>query len=255
MNSLNQIADEEGVGVADAVTRSTQLDSTSSHVPHCEPQSVAEGICKGSPAAFIAAAAFTGGKAGMLFKSGHQGLGYYADASPAEAESKCRATSLAGKELPVDPHTTALSMSTDMCSTASCTDSVPGELSSKAPHAKGCMPKGNGKAIQSGQKEDRAMGDGLEGRCKAEADGQMKGDMGVKTGHYWGQALQYLDRSVQVWFHSGADAYHPCLQPSLMNPTKPRVVIILHGSNMSQPCVAQGAGSRKQLPWRLQCHV
>ena len=157
MKLQKQVADQAAGDAAEgAVAAKTQRDNTrdSKHV------SMADKLHSGSPAAFIAAAAFSGTKGGMLFKTGDQGLGYYADtvalvleapmesstkASPKVADSRCRAPSLAARE-------------------------------------------GDSKGSCKGEVEGQVKGEGVGG----------KADKGVNAGHYWGQALQSVDCSVQV---------------------------------------------------------
>ena len=235
MNLMTQVADQtagdsDGDAVTDSVPARPQMPNTVSHVPGCKHASMADGHYTGSPAAFIAAPAFTGAKAGMLFKAGDQGLGYYADtlvslsqrpeitpvvqplqrAAPSEAECRSGGTSLDARELKwhcnhADVHSRSEALSAMMSadSTAACTDNVSSVLSSAKVVMKEGLP--NGKSAQTGQREGKAMEGSLQGRDAAEADAQVKGewidgeaDRGTKGGHYWGQALQYLDRSVQV---------------------------------------------------------
>ena len=230
MNLLSQVADpaagDAGEPARDAMSTRTQMDHTHSHVPRCKHVSMADELHQGSPAAFIAAAAFSGAKGGMLFKTGNRGLGYYADicglapeapmegalgrvSSPA-VEFRCGATSLAAEQLkehcnhadvdsqPISPSATMFPIST-----ASCIDNVSAGFSSQAPLVKQVLP--NGKAMHTGQKEGEALEGKPEGRYEAGVSWQVKGDgvdgkadEGDKVGHYWGQALQYLDRSIQV---------------------------------------------------------
>ena len=221
MNLLSHVADQTAGDAADAAfAAKTQTDTACSHVPCGKHVSMADELCKGSHAAFIASAAFTGGKAGMLFKTGDQGLGYYANtihltpngplASPSVVESRCTATSLVAKELKghynhadVDPRPISASVTMSPTSTASCVDNASAPLSSQAPLVKEVLH--SGKAMHAGQKEAEALEGDSQGRYAAGVDGQVKGervcgkgDDGDKTGHYWGQALQYLDCSVQV---------------------------------------------------------
>ena len=227
MNILSQVADQAagdaGEAAKDAVAPKAHMGNTHGC---CKPVSTADELHKGSVAAFIAAAAFSGAKGGMLFKSGDQGLGYYADtgglvpavtvveplerASPIAAESRRTATSLAAKKLKehcmhahVDPRLASSSAMMPPTSTASFVDNVSTDLSSHAPRVKEVLH--GAMAMYTGQKQGEDLGGNSEGRCKAGLDLQVKGegvagkaDEGDKTGHYWGQALQYLDRSVQV---------------------------------------------------------
>ena len=232
MNLVTQIADQtagDGAAATGAVAARPQVHNTVSHVAGCsQPASMAYGRHTGTPAAFVAAPAFTGAQAGMLFKAGDQGLGYYADtlvalgqrpevtpvvqplqrAAPSEAECRCGATSLDARELKwhcnnadVCPEVLSAMMYTD--STAAHTDKVSSVVSCDKVGMKEGLPGGN--VLQAGQREGKAAEGNLQARDAAEADGQVKGegidgeaDRGTKGGHYWGQALQYLDRSVQV---------------------------------------------------------
>lgn len=228
VNLMTQVADQtagDGHAVTDAVAARPQVHKTVSHVSDCKHASMADGRHTGSlPAAFLEAAAFSGGKTGMLFKAGDQGLGYYADilahrpgtavvqplqrAASSEAKPSCGRTSMDARELEwhcnhadVRPQPEALlaTMSTD--STPACTDNVASVVSNQVPVIKAGLP--SGKAIQTEQREGKA--EERKGKDAAEADVQVKGagtggeaERGTKVGHYWGQALQYLDRSVQV---------------------------------------------------------
>ena len=185
MNLLSQVFDQ-AAGEADAGAAKTQMDHTHSHVSCCKPVSMADELHEGSPAAFIATAAFSGAKAGMLFKTGTRGLGYYADAGGLAPEAP-----------------TSLSTTMFPTSTASCVGNVSAGLSSQVPLVKQVVPIGT--AVHTGQKEGEAREGDSEGRYEAGVNGQVKGegvggkaDEGDKNGHYWGQALQYLDRSIQV---------------------------------------------------------
>ncbi|KAL3131069.1 hypothetical protein ABBQ38_000384 [Trebouxia sp. C0009 RCD-2024] len=211
MKSLHQASIEaSGDAVTEAVpvAGSTEMASSlASQAPHCI---IAGG---GSPAAFIAAAAFTGAKTGMLYQMGDEGLGYYADVSSAEVEPSCKAPSV-GKEpngfcsqADVHPQTTDSSHAVSAASTAAWADSVSDGLSSKAPNAEGVMLPSAAVMQSVQQKVEEVRSDGAAWGTKlVETDGgQVKGDgFGReaggegKAGHYWGQALQYLDRSVQV---------------------------------------------------------
>ena len=179
-----------------------------SQVPHCTS---AEG---GTPAAFIAAAAFSGAKTGMLFHMGDQGLGYYPDASLAEAQLRSKA-SRPGKEpngvcshADVDPQTTDSSVAASTDSVASPTDGVSAGLSSNTSNVEGAiLPSATVMASKQKQVEELRTDAADEGGVLPETHGQLKGQGlgeetevggGKATGHYWGQALQYLDRSVQV---------------------------------------------------------
>lgn len=229
----SQASDESAVDDATeaaAVVCSTELGNTLiGHTPHCTP------VDGGSPAAFFAAAAFAGAKTGMLFQMGNQGLGYYADALPAEIDSGCKASvvdsacnpSMAGKQpsgicsrAASDLQTPDVSVAVSADSTASCTEGGSGGLSSKASSVKSTTLPNGAAALSAGHKEVKKLTDDDKGSVLAEADGQAKGEgsgarggWGSKAGHYWGQALQYLDRSIQVgWISIAAmlAPIHPC---------------------------------------------
>ena len=230
VNLQSQVADQAAGDTGEAVPHAeTQMVNTYSHVPGCKLVSMADELQKSSLAAFLAAAAYSGAKGGMVFKTGDQGLGYYADpggmasepsmpeplerTSPTAAGSRCSATNLAAKEpeeycnyADVDSQPAfiqQLSAMVSLSSTATCMDDVSTGLCSQAPSVKEVLHKG--KAMHTGQKEGEDLQGGSKGMYEAGVDWQVKGegvggkaDNGDSTGHYWGQALQYLDRSVQV---------------------------------------------------------
>lgn len=227
VNLQSQVADQAAGDTGEAVQHAeTQMVNAYSHVPGCKLVSMADELQKSSLAAFLAAAAFSGAKGGMVFKTGDQGLGYYADtggmasalsmaeplerASPTAAVSRCSAMNLAAKEpdeycnyADVDSRPALLSAMVSPSSTAACMDDVSAGLCRQARFVKEVLHKG--KAMHTGQKEGEDLQGGSEGMYEAGVNWQVKGegvdgkaDEGDNTGHYWGQALQYLDRSVQV---------------------------------------------------------
>jgi len=177
----------------------------------------------------IPATAFSGARPDCVFKLGHMGLGYYPDAQPADSATACKAYS----DWSTNPHNTPQDCTS--CVGVSATTSDAG-ISGAVPKAHVSSAEYIGKSInreessvgqeaeggaseaqvhtataeseKQGRQEGKAEGaasedEGHTATAESEKQGGQEGeaDQAGKErdkGHYWGQALQYLDSCVQV---------------------------------------------------------
>ncbi len=153
---------------------------------------------------FIPATAFSKARPDCVFKLGHMGLGYYPDAQPADSATACKAYS----DWSTNPHDPPQKDCTS-CVGVSARQSDAG-ISGTVPKSHVSSAECAGKSIN---REERSMEHEAEGAAfeakvhtaTAELERQTgqegKADQNGKEcdkGHYWGQALQYLDSCIQV---------------------------------------------------------
>ncbi|DBA83709.1 TPA: hypothetical protein ACH3X1_006247 [Trebouxia sp. C0004] len=153
---------------------------------------------------FTPATAFSGARADCVFKLGHMGLGYYPDAQPADSATACTGYT----DWFTNPHNHPQKRCTSCVgiparqSDAGSSETVPKSHVNSAE----CAGKSiNREESSLGQEAKRAAFEGKVHTATAELDKQGgqggKADQAGKEcdkGHYWGQALQYLDSCVQV---------------------------------------------------------
>ena len=179
----------------------------------------AQGSVEGdSSAAFLPATAFTGAKNGLVFKLGHMGLGYYPDTPHADLSIACKAQSALIE--PTDSNSSSAQDSSPSVKVAipvvpdtSSVDYVFGEGERAGVDVLkeeiGPAAREQGAALQRNivqsheeempvrRSESKATAD-EEGETESEGEGRAGGEDTSQAGHYWGQALQYLDHTVQV---------------------------------------------------------
>ena len=150
------------------------------------PGAAADGV-----AAFLPASSFVGARHGYAFKLGEEGLGYYADdgGQAADAEDELQQQRSQEHRVPV----------------AESDREADSALASPA------ALRGNAAAAADDSKRENCCPNSPEQpeqppTCAGTAPGSSSGDPGGDSSsapapgprHYWGQALQYLDRAVQV---------------------------------------------------------
>ena len=159
--------------------------------------------------AFLPSTAFAGAKAGFAFKLGHMGLGYYPDRVFAQSATACKACSIVANGIPLKPCSPcAIACVASADSAASAADST--SAAQSAEEAKE-GEAGETHVEHPDQAERPAPADDV-GKTGEEARPEGTADVHCDHGHYWGQALQYLDRAVQVCTTCTASASHAFVQ-------------------------------------------
>lgn len=151
-----------------------------------------------SSVSFFPAKVCTGAKAGLVFKLGHMGLGYYPDTLSAKLAAASKAGAAALAENAYDSPQNSVRYPAKVAATVTVPD-----MGKAADHAAIPDMKENGVkeettswTLEAAGKEAEASSERLGSGQKGDAQAaESKSDSG---GHYWGQALQYLDRSIQV---------------------------------------------------------
>ena len=149
--------------------KSSKLLELDQALPCCLPSGSAD-------SSFLAAAAFTGFKEGYVFKHGARGLGYYHD--PPQGVG---------------------------CETEHGPLVVPAGAAVPAGHA---LPEGTTTGVAQGQRDlnsSASEAPPLHQHALDAREERAKPQQGAAGGYYWGQALQYLDCSVQA-----SCKVHPC---------------------------------------------
>ena len=153
---------------------------------------------------YVPATAFSGARPNWVFKLGRMGLGYYPDAQPADSATACKgytAWSTNPHNPPQNDCTSWVQLSAGL-SDAGISGTVPKSHVSSAE----CAGKRfNREESSAGQEGGGAAFEAQVHTATAESEKQGrqegKADQAGKEhdkGHYWGQALQYLDSCVQV---------------------------------------------------------
>ena len=160
--------------------------------------------------AFLPPTAFAGAKADFVFKLGHMGLGYYPDRLFAQSAPACKACSTIPIAIPLKPCSScakACVASADSAASAADCTSVAQESAESA-------KKGEAGEIdvEHPDQAGRPAPADHVGKTGEEARPGGTADVHCDHGHYWGQALQYLDRSVQVCTIYTASASHALVQ-------------------------------------------
>lgn len=158
---------------------------------------------------FLPSPAFAGAKADFVFKLGHMGLGYYPDRLFAQSATACKACSTVANGTPLKPCSSCANACVASAnSAASAADST--SAAQSAEEAKE-GEAGETHVEHPDQAERPAPADDV-GKTGEEARPEGTADVHCDHGHYWGQALQYLDRAVQVCTTCTASASHAFVQ-------------------------------------------
>ena len=182
----------------------------------CTVDSAQDSVEGDSSAAFVPATAFTGAKNGLVFKLGHMGLGYYPDTPHADLSIACKAQSAlieptdsnssSAQDIspsvqvaaPVVPDTSSVDYVLGEGERAG-VDVLKGEIGPAAGEQEAAQ---NRNLVLSHEEEMPVEGWAAEATADEEGESEGKGRAGgedtSQAGHYWGQALQYLDCTVQV---------------------------------------------------------
>ena len=167
--------------------------------------SCAQNSAGASASVYTPATAFSGTRAGCVFKLGHMGLGYYPDAQPADSATACKGCT----DWSTNPHNPPQNDCTS-CVEISATKSDAG-IPGTAPNSYVSSAEYAGKSIRRKGSSVRQAAEGAAfeaevhtAAAELEKQGGQEGkaDQAGKEcdkGHYWGQALQYLDSCVQVY--------------------------------------------------------
>jgi len=153
---------------------------------------------------FIPATAFSGARPDCVFKLGHMGLGYYPDSQPADSATACKAYA----DWSTNPHNPPQNDCTPCAEISAAVSDA--EVSGTVPksHVSSAECAGEMFKREESSEGQKAEGAAVEAEVhtataelKKQGGHEGKADQAGEeydNGHYWGQALQYLDSCVQV---------------------------------------------------------